>query len=68
MLLPTAMLYKLQMRTTQKLGLALVSSLGLITIVFDIFRTYESVVSLLYTSPALYAALEVGFSVIFTVD
>lgn len=64
MILPSAMLYQLQMRATQKLGLVLVFALALITVAFDIYRTYESVVGVLYTSPALYTALEVGFSVI----
>ena len=64
MALPLYMLWGLQMRTDQKIGLVCVFSLGLVVASFDILRTVESLASGTFSGVALWSSMEVTMAVI----
>ena len=64
MALPWYMIPKIKMRTSRKLGLALVFSLAFLTIALDILRTYESYVGAIFANSAVYTYLEIQFALI----
>lgn len=58
------MIYGLQLRTSQKVVLTGIFSLGLLVVIVDILRTYESLVSGTFSGVALWSSLEVTIAVI----
>ena len=64
MALPLYMLWGLQMRYGQKIGLVCVFSLGLVVAIFDILRTVESLASGTFSGVALWSSMEVTIAVI----
>ena len=64
MALPLYMLWGLQMRYGQKIGLASVFCLGFVVAIFDILRTAESLASGTFSGVALWSSMEVTIAVI----
>ncbi|KAI4235525.1 MAG: hypothetical protein LQ352_008083 [Teloschistes flavicans] len=64
MILPLFMIYRLQLRTSQKAVLGGVFSLGFVVAIFDILRTVESLQSGTFSGVALWSSLEVTIAVI----
>ncbi|KAL8804914.1 MAG: hypothetical protein Q9223_005538 [Gallowayella weberi] len=64
LILPMYMIYGLQLRTSQKVVLTGIFSLGLLVAIVDILRTYESLVSGTFSGVALWSSLEVTIAVI----
>ena len=64
MALPLYMLWGLQMRYGQKIGLACVFCLGFVVAIFDILRTVESLASGTFSGVALWSSMEVTIAVI----
>ncbi|KAL8678399.1 MAG: hypothetical protein Q9224_004984 [Gallowayella concinna] len=64
LILPMYMIYGLQLRTSQKVVLIGIFSLGLLVAIVDILRTYESLVSGTFSGVALWSSLEVTIAVI----
>ncbi|KAL9577528.1 MAG: hypothetical protein Q9203_007428 [Teloschistes exilis] len=64
MILPMFMIYRLQLRTSQKAILGGVFSLGFLVAIVDILRTVESLRSGTFSGVALWSSLEVTIAVI----
>ena len=64
MAVPMYMLWGLQMRRGQKIGIACVFCLGFVVAIFDILRTVESLVSGTFSGVALWSSMEVSIAVI----
>ena len=64
MILPLWMLRTLKVRTGQKLGLALIFSIGIVVVVLDIVRTVKSLAATDFTEVAAYDIAEVTASII----
>ncbi|KAL8860979.1 MAG: hypothetical protein Q9178_002492 [Gyalolechia marmorata] len=64
LILPLFMIYGLQLRTTQKVVLAGIFSLGLLIVAVDILRTVQSLRSGTFSGVALWSSLEVTVAVI----
>ena len=64
MAVPLYMLWGLQMRRGQKIGIACVFCLGLVIAMFDILRTVESLASGTFSGVALWSSMEVSMAVI----
>ena len=58
------MVWGLQMRKGQKIGIACVFCLGLVIAIFDILRTVESLASGTFSGVALWSCMEVSMAVI----
>lgn len=58
------MIYGLQLRTSHKINLTLIFSLGLLVAIVDILRTVESLQSGTFSGVALWSSLEVTIAVI----
>ncbi|KAI4100418.1 MAG: hypothetical protein LQ339_005479 [Xanthoria mediterranea] len=63
LILPLFMIYGLQLRTSQKVVLTLIFSLGLLVAIVDILRTVESLQSGTFSGVALWSSLEVTIAV-----
>ncbi|KAL8647397.1 MAG: hypothetical protein Q9226_006446 [Calogaya cf. arnoldii] len=64
LILPLFMIYGLQLRTSQKIVLTAIFSLGLLVALVDILRTVESLQSGTFSGVALWSSLEVTIAVI----
>ncbi|KAL8849248.1 MAG: hypothetical protein Q9221_005778 [Calogaya cf. arnoldii] len=64
LILPLFMIYGLQLRTSQKIVLTAIFSLGLLVALVDILRTFESLQSGTFSGVALWSSLEVTIAVI----
>ena len=64
MVLPLSMLFRIQISARQKIGLALIFSIAIVTIALDIVRTVESISGGAFGYISLYCILETTLTVI----